>query len=188
MSFANSLTALSGIIRADCLGKIVAGQQVLILKEAGKASLGRLDKVFILNCQDPMVAVFPEKANGNLLPFLKDGAFQKVADAIVFTKFNGKPYILVCELKCGDPRGAKRQLLNTGMIARLIKEMAEETTDFDVKDWSIRYVLFTNRTLKKQKTRSDDLISGTSPNRPNEISVQNGAKVQLGRLCEPVVK
>lgn len=187
MSFAASLTALSGIIRANCLGKIATGQQELILKETGKASQGRLDKVVIVNCQEPMVAVFPEKVKGNLLPFLKDGVCQKVADAIVFTRFSGKPYILVCELKCGDPKGARRQLLNTGMIARLIKEMAEETTDFDVEDWSMRYVLFTNRTLKKQKTRSDDLISGTDPSRPKEISVPNGAKIQLGRLCEPLV-
>jgi hypothetical protein len=98
MSFANSLTALSGIIRAECLGKIVSGQQELVLKEAGKSSKGRLDKVTIVNCQDPMVAVFPENAKGDLLPFLKDGVCQKVADAIVFTRFSGKPFILVCEL------------------------------------------------------------------------------------------
>lgn len=188
MSFANSLTALASIIRADCLGKIVPGQQELVLKEAGKASKGRLDKVTIVNCQDPMVAVFPEKAKGDLLPFLKDGVCQKVADAIVFTRFGGKPFILVCELKCGDPKGAKRQLLNTGLIAGLIREMAERTTDFEVEDWSLRYVLITNRTLKKQKTRRNNLISGTDPSRPKEISVPNGAKIQLGRLCEPVVK
>lgn len=188
MSFANSLTALSGIIRADCLGKIVSGQQELVLKEAGKASKGRLDKVTIVNCQDPMVAVFPEKAKGDLLPFLKDGACQKVADAIVFTRFSGKPFILICELKCGDPKGAKRQLLNTGLIAEFIREMAERTTDFKVEDWSLRYVLITNRSLKKQQTRREKLISGTDPSRPKEISVPNGAKIQLGSLCEPVVK
>ena len=188
MSFANSLTALSSIIRADCLGKIVSGQHELVLKEAGKASKGRLDKVTIVNCQDPMVAVFPEKAKGDLLPFLKDGVCQKVADAIVFTRFSGKPFILVCELKCGDPKGAKRQLLNTGLIAGLIREMAEGTTGFKVENWSLRYILITNRTLKKQKTRRENLISGTDPSRPKEISVPNGAKVQLGRLCEPVEK
>lgn len=188
MSFANSLTALSGIIRADCLGKIVTGQQELVLKEAGKASKGRLDKVTIVNCQDPMVAVFPEKAKGDLLPFLKDGVCQKVADAIVFTRFCGKPFILVCELKCGDPKGAKRQLLNTGLIAKFIREMAEKTTDFKAEDWSMRYVLITNRSLKKQQTRREKLISGTDPSRPKEISVPNGAKIQLGSLCEPVVK
>jgi hypothetical protein len=187
MSFANSLAALSGIIRADCLGKIVSGQRELILKEAGKASRGRLDKVTIVNCQEPMVAVFPENAKSDLLPFLKDGVCQKVADAIVFTKFSGKPYILVCELKCGDPKGAKRQLLNTGLIAGLIREMAERTTGFKVEDWSLRYVLIANRTLKKQKTRRENLISGTDPNRPKEISVPNGAMIQLGRLCEPLV-
>jgi hypothetical protein len=184
MSFAASLTALSGIIRADCLGKAVEGQRELVLKEAGKASKGRLDKVFIVNFQSPMVVVFPEKAKGDLLPFLKDGACQKVADAIVFTKFNGMPYILVCELKCGDAKGAKRQLLNTGLIAGFIREMAEKTTDFKMEAWSMRYVLITNRTLKKQKTRRENLVSGSEPYRPKEISVSNGAKIQLGRLCE----
>ena len=158
------------------------------MKEVGKASKGRLDKVTIVNCQDPMVAVFPEKARGDLLPFLKDGVCQKVADAIVFTRFSGKPFILVCELKCGDPKGAKRQLLNTGLIAGFIREMAEKTTDFEVEDWSLRYVLITNRSLKKQQTRREKLISGTDPSRPKEISVPNGAKIQLGSLCEPVVK
>jgi hypothetical protein len=187
MSFANSLTAISGIIRADCLGKIVSGQRELVLKEAGKASKGRLDKVTIVNCQEAMVAVFPEKAKGDLLPFLKVGVCQKVADAIVFTRFSGKAFILVCEMKCGDPKGAKRQLLNTGLIAGLIREMADRTTGFKVEDWSLRYVLITNRTLKKQKTRRENLISGTDPDRPKEISVPNGAKIQLGRLCEPLV-
>lgn len=188
MSFANSITALSSIIRAECLGKVVSGQQELVLKEAGKASKGRLDKVTIVNCHDPMVAVFPENAKSDLLPFLKDGVCQKVADAIVFTRFSGKPFILVCELKCGDPKGAKRQLLNTGLIAGLIREMAERTTDFKVEDWSLRYVLITNRSLKKQQTRREKLISGTDPSRPKEISVPNGAKIQLGSLCEPVGK
>jgi hypothetical protein len=188
MSFANSLTALSGIIRAECLGKVASGQQELVLKEVGRASKGRLDKVTIINCQDPMVAIFPEKGKGDLLPFLKEGVCQKVADAIVFTRFSGNSFILVCELKCGDPKGAKRQLLNTGLIAGLIREMAERTTDFKVEDWSLRYVLITTRSLKKQKTRRENLISGTDPSRPKEISVPNGAKIQLGRLCEPIVK
>lgn len=188
MSFTNSLNALSEIIRTDCLGKIATGQKELILTEDGKASKGRLDKVTIVNCQDPMVAVFPEKAKGDLLPFLKDGVCQKVADAIVFTKHDGKPYILICELKCGDPKGAKRQLLNTSLIARLIREMAERTTDFKAEDWSLRYVLITNRSLKKQQTRREKLISGTDPSRPKEISVPNGAKIPLGRLCEPIEK
>lgn len=184
MTFAASLTALSGIIRTNCLGKIASCQRELLLKESGKASKGRLDKVRIVNFHEPMVAVFPEKANGNLLPFLKDGACQKVADAIVFTKFNGIRYILICELKCGDPRGAKRQLFNTGLIARLIKEMAEENTDFAEEDWSMRYVLITSRSLNKQTTRREKVVSGTEPNRPKEISVSNGASIQLGRLCE----
>jgi hypothetical protein len=111
-----------------------------------------------------------------------------VADAIVFTKYDGKPYILICELKCGDPKGAKRQLLNTSLIGKLIREMAERTTDFKAEDWSLRYVLITNRSLKKQQTRREKLISGTDPSRPTEISVPNGAKIQLGSLCEPVVK
>jgi hypothetical protein len=184
MSFASSLTALSSIIKADCLGRIVASQRELVLKEAGKASTGRLDKVFIVNFQDPMVAVFPEKAKGDLLPFLKDGVCQKVADAIVFTKFKGKPYILICELKCGDHKGAKRQLLNTGLIAKLIREMAEKTIDFNQEQWSMRYVLITNRTLKKQKTRRGSILYGNEADHPKEISVSNGAKIQLGQLCE----
>ena len=186
MSFANSLNALSEIIRTDCLGKIATGQKELILKEDGKASKDRIDKVTIVNCQDPMVAVFPEKAKGkgDLLPFLKDGVCQKVADAIVFTKYDGKPYILICELKCGDPKGARRQLLNTGLIAGFIREMAQKTTDFKAEDWSMRYVLITNRTLKKQKTRRENKTNGTEPNCPKEISVPNGASIQLGRLCE----
>jgi hypothetical protein len=137
-----------------------------------------------------MVAVFPEKAKGkgDLLPFLKDGVCQKVADAIVFTKYDAKPYILICELKCGDPKGAKRQLLNTGLIAEFIRKMAEQTTNFKAEDWSLRYVLITNRTLKKQKTRRENLVSRTDPSRPKEISVSNGAKIPLGRLCEPLQK
>lgn len=158
------------------------------MKEEAKASKNRLDKVFIVNCLEPMVAVFLEKARGDLLPFLQGGACQKVADAIVFTKFSGKPYILICELKCGDPKGAKRQLLNTGLIAKFIREMAEQTTSFKAEDWSLRYVLITNRTLTKQTTRREKLIAGTHPSRPNEISVPNGAKIPLGRLCEPLQK
>lgn len=184
MSFATSLNALSGIINADCLGKIAPGQQQLVLKEKGKAASGRLDTVTIVNCLEPMVAVFPENAKSDLLPFLKVGVCQKVADAIVFTKFSGKPYILICELKCGDPKGANRQLLNTGLIANLIRQIAEQTTSFAAEEWNFRYVLIVNRTLKKQKTRREKLISGTDPNRPKEISVPNGAKIQLGRLCE----
>lgn len=188
MTFASSLTALSSIIKADCLGEIASGQRELVLKEVGKASVGRLDKVFIVNCLESMIAVFPEKAKGDLLPFLKDGVCQKVADAIVFTKFSGKQYILICELKCGDAKGAKRQLLNTGLIAGFIRDMAGRTTSFEAEDWTLRYILITNRTLKKQKTRRDNLISGIDPSRPKEISVSNGAKIPLGRLCEPVVK
>ena len=172
------------MIRADCLGQIAAGQRELVLKESGKASAGRLDKVFIVNFQEPMIAVFPEKAKGDLLPFLRDGVCQKVADAIVFTKFKGKPYILICELKCGDPKGAKRQLLNTGLISKLIREMAEMTTDFNREQWLMRYVLITNRTLKKQKTRRGNILHGTEADHPKEISVSNGAKIQLGRICE----
>ena len=189
MSFANSLTALSGIIRADCLGKIATGQKELILKEDGKASKDRLDKVTIVNCQNPMVVVFPEKAKSDLLPFLKAGSCQKVADAIVFTKYDGKPYILICELKCGDLKGAKRQLLNTGLIAGFIREMAEKTVGFKVEDWSLRYILITNkRSLNMQMTRGEKQISGTKPSRPKEISVSNDAKIQLGQLCEPLQK
>lgn len=186
MSFATSLGALSAIIKAECHGEIAVGQRELLLKEKGKAATGRLDKVTIVNCLEPMVAVFPENTKGDLIPFLKDGACQKVADAIVFTKFEGMPYILICELKCGDIKGAKRQLLNTGLIAGFIRDMAEQTTSFEAENWSLRYILFTNRTLKKQKTRREKLVSGTDPNRPKEISVPNGARIQLGRLCEPL--
>ena len=73
MTFEESLKELSSIIRMDCLGKTVTGQQQLILKEEGKASQSRLDKVFIVNIQDPLVAIFPEKAEGDLLPFLQEG-------------------------------------------------------------------------------------------------------------------
>lgn len=184
MTFEASLKELASIIRMDCLGKTVTGQQQLILKEEGKASQGRLDKVFIVNIQDPMVAIFPEKAEGDLLPFLQEGLCQKVADAIVFTKYGGKPYILICEMKCGDIKGAPRQLLNTGCIANLIREMAEKTSKFKVEQWAIRYILITNRTLKKHKTRRGSMIRGTKPDDPKEISVANGAKIQLGQLCE----
>lgn len=189
MSFANSLNALSGIVHTDCLGKIAACQKELILKEDGKASKDRLDKVTIVNFQDPMVAIFPEKAKGNLLPFLKDGVCQKVADAIVFTKYDGKPYILICELKCGGSKGAKRQLLNTGLIAEFIRDMAEKPPGFKSEDWSLRYILITNRrSLNKQMTRGEKQISGTEPSRPKEILVSNDAKIQLGQLCEPLQK
>ena len=185
MSFLNSLDAIKSIVRSNCLGKVVSGQQELILKEQGKASAGRLDKVIIVQCKEPMVAIFPEKAKGELLPFLKEGACQKVADAIVFTRSEGKPFVLVCEMKCGDPKGAKRQLLNTGLIASLIRDMAEKTSESTSVDWSFRYVLITRRTLKKQKTRRDKVVAGCDPSRPKEISVSNGAKIPLGRLCEP---
>jgi|GEM_PF-4993179 hypothetical protein len=187
MSFNNSLAAISDLIRSECHGKVAAGQEEIILKETGTASKGRLDKVTIVNCKEPLVAIFPEKAKGNLLPFLKDGVCQKVADAIIFTKYSGKPYILVCELKCGNTKGAKRQLLNTGLIAGLIREMAERTNDIKAVDWSFRYVLVTNRTLKKQKTRQDKSATGIDSNFPKEISVPNGAKIHLGKLCEPAV-
>jgi hypothetical protein len=184
MTFEASLKELSSIIRTGCLGKTVTGQDKLILKEDGKASRGRLDKVFIVDIHDPMVAIFPEKAKGDLLPFLKDGVCQKVADAIVFTKYEGKPYILICEMKCGDIKGAPRQLLNTGLIADLIRKMAEKTSKFKDEDWSMRYILITARTLKKQKTRRDNIVHGDEPSSPKEISVSNGASIQLGRLCE----
>ena len=184
MTFEASLKELSSIIRKDCLGKTVTGQQQLILTEEGKASQGRLDKVYIVNIKDAMVAIFPEKAKGDLLPFLQEGLYQKVADAIVFTKYGEKPYILICEMKCGDPKGATQQLRNTGLIAGFIRDMAKNTTDFKVENWSMRYILITTRTLKKQKTRRDKIISGDDPSRPKEISVPNAASIQLGQLCE----
>jgi hypothetical protein len=184
MSFAESLKALEGIIRPCCLGKTAPGQGQLVLKEKGKASQGRLDKVNIVGFGAPMVAIFPEKAKGELLPFFTEGACQKVADAIVFTMHKGTRYILVCELKCGDPKSARRQLLNTGLIAELIRAMAEKTTEFGRESWSVRYVLITTRSLKKQGTRRGNKVYGADPNSPKEISVSNGADIQLGRLCE----
>lgn len=182
--FSDSLKALAGIVRADCLEKTAPGQGQLVLKETGKASQGRLDKVNIVGFGAPMVAIYPEKAKGDLLPFLTEGACQKVADAIVLTMHKGTRYILVCELKCGDPKGARRQLLNTGLIAELIRAMAEKTTDFGGESWSVRYVLITTRSLKKQGTRRGTRVDGADPNSPKEISVSNGAEIQLGRLCE----
>lgn len=180
---------LKKVVRDNCQEQLASGQTQIILKEMDPAARGKMDKVTIEGFAAPFFVVFPDKAKPELCSLLAKGDYQMAVDALIFLRFRGKKYLLVCDLKSSLGRTIlkklKQQMRNSEAIAEFLFRLVKSHHGIQSKGWNVRYVVITPRTLKKPKTRNTGLKSGTSIERPKEIAVQNGASVEIGKLCQP---
>lgn len=180
---------LEKVVRDDCQDNLASGQDQVILRETDPAARGKMDKVTLKGFAPPFFVVLPDKAKPELCSLLTKGECQMAVDALIFLRFRGKKYLLICDLKSSIGRSVlqklKRQMRNSEAVAEFLFRLVKSHHGIQSKGWNVRYVVITPRTLKKPKTRQDGLKSGTSIDRPKEIAVLNGATVEIGKLCQP---
>lgn len=184
-NYAQTIDTLNAFVRTECKELIANGQTQLIIKEDKPEAKNRLDKIYITDFKGKFACFIPDKSSPEFCCFLEKGKPQKACDSIIFTQYQGKNYIIICELKSGSLAGVTTQLKNTKVIVDLLSSLCLNHHQINISEWNVRYVVVAARPIKKRTTRLN-LTSGTSPIRPREISVSNGAKIELGRLCIPV--
>lgn len=178
-----ALGILKGLVSDSCRTDAAPGQHQFTLIEKKEAAQGRLDKIHINNIKHSFSLFFPDKAKPALCAFLKDGKTQKACDSIIATYYEGRFYLIVCEMKCGRTQGVATQLKNTAAFVDLLVSLAQHHHEFDFSQWNRRYVVLGAGRLNKTPTRAGQSKAGLTPGHPKEISVKNDAVLPIGALC-----
>jgi hypothetical protein len=178
-----ALDALKFLVAPHCQETLAVGQHQITLKEDKAAAKGRLDKVHFDQISGPIALFLPDKAKQPLFSFLAEGKPQKAVDAIVAMSFEGRNYLIACEMKSGSISGAGAQLRNTDCLLDFMVKAARHHHQVDLSQWERRFVVLCSRRIPKSRTRMDRRPVGISPDRPLEIRMQNNQRLPIRALC-----
>ena len=96
----------------------------------------------------------------------------KACDGIMVTKVDGKGYILLMELKSGNPKGHTKQLRSAGCFVDYLTSLADAFHEVETRGYQRRHILFhqpkalpsSRQTIVRDKVNGLEITKSTKTN------------------------
>lgn len=127
-------------------------KHTLVLKEPKNAGTGKLDQVTLMGVPAETVVFTLDDAGRTLSNFLAPtkGGHNKGCDYVIATHDGERGWLLICEMKSGNPRGFMPQLKSGDAYAYYLDALLNHFGNGRLNYYKRRHILFHQRSINKR--------------------------------------